>query len=131
MEIKVLSALAYVLVSSAAIGQQVNMGAVNGVVTDSSGAPVPNVKVTATSPALQGEEVFTTNQTGIYRFPALPLGVYKFTFEAAGFSAQVRDQVNVTLGFAATINIQVASLRSSRRWSSPARRPWWIHRTRP
>jgi Carboxypeptidase regulatory-like domain len=108
MEIKVLSALAYVLVSSAAIGQQVNMGAVNGVVTDSSGAPVPNVKVTATSPALQGEEVFTTNQIGIYRFPALPLGVYKFTFEAAGFSAQVRDQVNVTLGFAATINIQVA-----------------------
>jgi len=96
-----------IVLSSLAYGQQINSGAVNGTVTDSSGAAVPGVKVTAASAALQGEEIFTTNEQGAYRFPALPLGVYKFTFEAQGFATQIRDQVNVTLNFAATINVQL------------------------
>jgi hypothetical protein len=94
-----------VALCSFASAQQINSGAVNGTVTDTSGAAVPGVKVTATSPALQGVETFTTNDQGTYRFPALPLGVYKFTFEGPGFGTQVRDQVNVTLNFAATINV--------------------------
>lgn len=92
----------------AALAQQINSGAVSGTVTDSSGAAIPGVKVTATSTALQGEAIFTTNEQGTYRFPALPLGLYKFTYEAQGFATQVRDQVNVTLNFAATINVQLA-----------------------
>jgi hypothetical protein len=107
MTIRSISVLACILLSTVALAQQVNMGAVNGTVTDSTGASIPNVKVTATSPALQGEAVFTTNETGNYRFPALPLGLYRFTFEAPGFATQVRDQVNVTLNFAATINVQL------------------------
>jgi hypothetical protein len=99
--------LACVLISTVALAQQVNMGAVNGTVTDSTGASIPNVKVTAISPALQGEAVFVTNETGNYRFPALPLGLYRFSFEASGFATQVREQVNVTLNFAATINVQL------------------------
>ncbi len=91
--------------SSLTFAQQINSGAVNGTVTDSSGAAIPGVKVTATSPALQGEQVFTTNEQGSYRFPALPLGVYKFTYEAQGFASVVRDKVDVTLNFAATINV--------------------------
>src|SRR5215813_8718742 len=93
------------LLFSAALAQQINSGAVNGTVTDSSGAAIPGVKVTATSPALQGELIFTTNEQGSYRFPALPLGIYKFTYEAQGFANVVRDKVDVTLNFAATINI--------------------------
>src|SRR5579872_5842302 len=99
--------MACVLFSAAAFAQQINSGAVSGTVTDSSGAAIPGVKVTATSPALQGEESFTTNDQGTYRFPALPLGLYKFTYEAQGFATQIRDQVNVTLNFAATINVQL------------------------
>ena len=105
--IRSISALGCILMSSVALAQQVNMGAVNGTVTDSSGAAIPNVKVTATSPALQGEQVFVTSETGNYRFPALPLGLYRITFEAPGFATQVREQVNVTLNFAATINVQM------------------------
>ncbi len=96
---------ACVLFTTLGIAQQINSGAVNGVVTDAQGATIPNVKVTATSPALQGDEEFTTNEAGVYRFPALPLGVYKLTFAAPGFATQVRDQVNVTLNFNATINV--------------------------
>jgi len=96
--------------AAAANAQQINSGAVSGTVTDSSGAAIPGVKVTAKSPALQGEQVFITNEQGAYRFPALPLGVYDFTYEAPGFATEVRGRVDVTLNFAATINI---SLRPS------------------
>lgn len=105
MRFLALSILAGALCLTPAIAQQVNMGAVNGTVTDSTGAAIPNVKVTATSPALQGQQVFTTNEQGIYRFPALPLGVYKITYEAQGFGTAIRDQVTVSLNFAATINV--------------------------
>ena len=107
MQFPKLCLAAFLLVSTAAFAQQINMGAVSGTVTDSSGAAIPGVKVTATSPALQGQEVFVTNDQGTYRFPSLPLGVYKFQFEAQGFATQIRDQVNVTLNFAATINVQL------------------------
>jgi hypothetical protein len=85
--------------------QQINMGAVNGTVTDGTGAAIPGVKVTATSPALQGAEVFTTNEQGIYRFPSLPIGLYKIVFEAHGFGTVERVQVSVRLNFADVINI--------------------------
>jgi hypothetical protein len=101
-------ATACLLLSAVASAQQINMGAVSGTVTDTTGAVIPGVKVTATSPALQGEQVFVTNDEGLYRFPALPIGLYKFTYEAQGFATQIRSQVNVTLNFAATINVQLA-----------------------
>ena len=81
-----------------------NAGAINGEVTDSSGAPIPGVKVTITSPALQGQQVFTTNEQGNYRFPDVPIGLYRITYEASGFATIDRRQVNVTLGFTVTIN---------------------------
>jgi hypothetical protein len=100
-------ALGVVALSMAMFAQQLatNAGAINGTVTDSSGAAIPNVKVTITSPALQGEQVFNTTNQGTYRFPDVPIGVYKITYEAPGFATLVRDQVNVTLGFTATINV--------------------------
>jgi hypothetical protein len=61
-----------------------NAGAINGEVTDSSGAAIPGVKVTITSPALQGQQVFTTNEQGNYRFPDVPIGLYRITYEAPG-----------------------------------------------
>jgi hypothetical protein len=101
--------LAGLILSAALFGQQLatNGGAINGTVTDSSGAAVPNVKVTITSPAMQGAQTFTTNEQGIYRFPDVPIGLFRMTFEAPGFATMVRDQVNITLGFTATINISM------------------------
>src|SRR5271167_4904342 len=89
MRLAVSFTLACVLFSAVGLAQQLNNGAVNGTVSDSSGAAIPNVKVTATSPALQGDMEFTTTEQGTYRFPALPLGLYKFTYESAGFGTQV------------------------------------------
>ena len=98
---------AFLALSALTFAQGPDSGAINGTVTDSSGAALPGVKVTATSPGLQGEQSSVTNQQGNYRFPSIPIGVYKLTYESAGFATVVRDQINVNVGFTAAINVQM------------------------
>ena len=90
--------LCFVLLTSAAYGQRLT-GTIRGHVYDDEGAPLPGVTVTIISDALIGgpQTVFTVNDGG-YRFPALPPGVYKLTFELEGFQTIVYDEVRVVLG---------------------------------
>ena len=61
-------------------------GTIQGRVSDSQGAVLPGVTVTATSPAALGAQTTVTSETGNYRFPAVPPGNYELTFELAGFN---------------------------------------------
>ena len=92
--------------TTVAWGQAVTSASITGKATDESGASMPNVKVTATSPALQVHEVTTTTDgDGNYRLLDLPSpGVYRVSFGQAGFEAFVRDGVNLTVGFAARVD---------------------------
>ncbi|HUA85055.1 MAG TPA: TonB-dependent receptor [Bryobacteraceae bacterium] len=93
------------VLTSALFAQQLatNTGAINGRVTDSSGGAIPNVKVSLVGPDIT--QVFTTNAQGNYRFPSIPIGLYNLTFEATGFARLQRNQINIPLGFTATINV--------------------------
>jgi hypothetical protein len=90
-------------------------GALNGRVTDNTGAVLPGVAVTITSPSLMGARTATTSDEGQYRFPAIPPGVYSITYELAGFSAVTREEIRITLGFTGTVNVElgVATLQES------------------
>lgn len=90
-------------------------GAINGKVTDDTGGVLPGVTVTVSSPSMQGTRTDVTNEEGSYRFPAVPPGDYKLQYELAGFGTVVREGVRVSLGFTATINIElkVASLQET------------------
>jgi len=86
----------------------VNSGAVIGTVTDSSGAAMPGVLVTATSTALQGQLTFITNEQGDYRFPTMPIGVYRISYQRPGFATVIHENVDVRLSTTDTINVQMA-----------------------
>ncbi len=59
-----------------------------GQVTDQSGAVLPGVTVTATSPALQVPEMtVVTNEEGEYRLAPLPIGVYPAGVRSRGLPA--------------------------------------------
>jgi Carboxypeptidase regulatory-like domain/TonB dependent receptor-like, beta-barrel len=76
-----------------------------GTVRDTSGAVLPGVTVTATSPALiEQQRVAVTNVDGRYVLPQLRPGVYKVTFTLTGFSTVVRDGINLTAGFSANVS---------------------------
>jgi hypothetical protein len=98
--------LAIATLSQGAFAQELR-GRVAGVVTDDSGAVVPGVTVTATSPALIQPQTTTSGSDGSYRFPALPSGLYTLTFELQGFQGIKREGVRVTLNQTFTIDAKM------------------------
>src|SRR5438094_4505854 len=90
-------------------------GSINGKVLDASGAVLPGVTVTATSPSLMGVQTSVTDSGGNYRFPALPPGTYALSYELPGFNTLKRENIEITMGFTATVNVdlKVASLQET------------------
>jgi Carboxypeptidase regulatory-like domain/TonB dependent receptor len=90
-------------------------GTINGRVSDASGAILPGVTIVISSPSMQGTRTTVTSEDGSYRFPAVPPGEYRITYELPGFSTIVRDAIRITLGFTATVNVElkVASLEET------------------
>jgi hypothetical protein len=77
-----------------------------GRVTDNTGGVLPGVTVEAASPALiEGTRSAVSDGSGQYQIVDLRPGLYKLTFSLAGFSTQVREELQLTADFAMTINI--------------------------
>src|SRR5262249_4492931 len=80
-----------------------------GHVTDSTGATLPGVTVTAASPALLVGQVSTvTDSTGVYTLPELPIGVYTVSYELQGFQRMARQDIRLTAAFTAEVNVALA-----------------------
>ena len=108
-------AMSAIAVASIAIGsgpawaQTGSLSTIHGTVTDESGAALPGVTVTITSPALQvGQASKPAEPDGTYRFGDLPVGTYKIAFELTGFKTFVRDEVRLPVGFVARIDATLA-----------------------
>jgi hypothetical protein len=82
-------------------------GSINGTVSDNSGAILPGVTITASGRAIMGRQTAVTNDQGQYRFPALPPGPYRLEYQLSGFSTVVREEIIVSVGFTATVNVQL------------------------
>src|ERR1700730_16392392 len=79
------------LIPTTVWAQSAQSASLVGKVTDESGAAIPGVTVTVTSPQLQVRQVATvTAAEGDYRLLELPSGTYKVTFELNGFQTSVR-----------------------------------------
>lgn len=91
-----------------ASAQAVGSASIFGTVVDESGAPMPGVTVSLASPALQRTD--TTAVTGLegnYRFPELPVGVYRLVFDLVGFQSVVQEDVRLTAGFTARVDVRM------------------------
>jgi hypothetical protein len=87
---------------------QVQTGEITGKVSDDTGAVLPGVTVTLTSPVLIQPQAATTSETGSYRFTLIPIGTYSLKFELPGFKTVVREGILVNIGFTAQVNQQLA-----------------------
>jgi len=94
------------LMAAPSAAQTLGAGSIQGLVTDESGAPMPGVTITATSPALLVPQVVVVSAAdGAYRFATLPVGVYAIEFELAGFQRFSRRDLRLNAGFVATVNV--------------------------
>jgi len=85
---------------------QGNLGGITGSITDTSGAVIPEVKVTARS--LATNVAYTTESgTGGYSIRALPPGVYRLEAEKAGFKKAVQESVTVLTATTVTLDLRM------------------------
>src|ERR1700680_2066789 len=83
-------------------------GAINGTVTEPSGAVVANASVKATNMATDVAITATTTSDGAFSFQDLPLGTYKISVSAQGFNPVSVDNVNVTAGGAYSLPVKLS-----------------------
>ena len=90
-------------------------GNVTGVVTDSTGAVVPNVSVVLTNLATNIPERVTTTSSGEYNAPNLSPGAYRIEIAATGFKRFVEGGVVISAGSTARIDarLEVGSVGES------------------
>jgi carboxypeptidase family protein/TonB-dependent receptor-like protein len=82
-------------------------GQIEGTVLDQNNAAVPNSVITVTNIETGATRNVTTDNSGVYRFPLLPLGLYRIIAEAASFKKSIREGIILTTGQTATIDIQL------------------------
>jgi hypothetical protein len=85
-------------------GQETSASIV-GQVKDESGAVLPGVTVTVSSPALQiAQTVSVTDERGEYRLTPLPIGTYQVEYSLSGFQLVRQQDVRLTVGFVAKLD---------------------------
>jgi len=101
-----------VFLAISASAQSLVSGDVTGVVSDPSGAVIPNATITLKNNGTGQTMNATTNASGVYRFSLLTPGQYTVTVNAAGFQNAERT-VTVSVGQATSMNMQLAVGTSS------------------
>ena len=73
-------------------------GTIRGTVTDTSGAAIPNVPIAVHNERTGEDRATTTDASGIYQVPALPVGSYRVSVKAPGMAATTASNVEVPVG---------------------------------
>jgi hypothetical protein len=110
------------LTTLAVLFAQGERGAITGLITDPSGAAIPNVEVVAKDLTTSVETKATTTAAGVYRIPYLPPGSYRVSASLAGFKTAVVQPVEVAVSSVVTADIamQVGDVAQSLEVSAEA-----------
>lgn len=108
-------ALAILVVLSVAVSvnAQTFRGAINGTVTDPSGAVVPNAQVKATEKSTGIDHNTVTTSDGLFAFQDLPIGTYTITVTASGFAVLTVDNIPVAQGAIYTLAAKLSLARGT------------------
>jgi outer membrane receptor protein involved in Fe transport len=73
-------------------------GTIRGTVTDMSGAAIPNAPIAVHNERTGEDRATTTDSSGIYQVPALPVGSYRVSVKAPGMAPMTASNVEVPVG---------------------------------
>src|SRR6266403_180826 len=102
-----LALMVIVLFAYGTFAQSTTDGAIGGTVLDSSGAAVPNAKVTVKNSGTNAEETVMTDDTGYFRVGKLQPATYSVSVEAQGFAPFRAENVIVQVGSITDISARV------------------------
>ncbi len=92
---------------SSALAQDIT-GALNGIVTDTTGAAVAGATVSITDESKNiVVRTVTTGEDGQYSAPSLPVGVYSVTVEATNFKKSVQTAIKLDVGQRRSVDLSL------------------------
>ena len=104
---RVALAFATLLICVSTIGWAQDTANIVGTVTDTSGAVMPNVKVTVTNPDRGFTRESVSNTAGEYTQTSIPIGNYVVTAGVAGFQKLVRSGITLQVGQTLRVDLQM------------------------
>src|SRR5215475_4304564 len=110
------SLIALLILIGASIGwAQAITGTILGTVTDSSGAVLPGVTITAVNIGTNQSRSTITNESGVYSLPSLQIGSYRVEAELPGFKKEIRSGITLQVDQRARIDfgMQVGQVSDS------------------
>ncbi len=93
-----------ILLLSAPTFAQSSTSRITGSIRDSTGAVVPGASVTVVNEATGLSQTQTTTDSGLYAFPAMPVGDYTITVEKPGFKKYQQTTNALTVGTPLTVD---------------------------
>ena len=99
--------LAVLLVMSLSVLRAQNAGALSGLVTDASGATIPQADVEVTNSATNAQRTQTTDAQGRYSFAQIQPGTYQVKAKAAGFSDVTVKAVRILVNTATNVDLKL------------------------
>src|ERR1019366_4376110 len=102
---------AMLLFATNGYSQLAGTGNIQGTVTDSTGAVIPNATITLTDQATQAKRTDVSNSAGAYLFPGIPIGTYNLQVAAPGFKTSLQTGIVLEVGSNIAVNasLQVGS----------------------
>jgi outer membrane receptor protein involved in Fe transport len=94
--------------------ESTSLGSIEGIVSDPSGAVIPGA--TARAHHLTTGVMFnaSTNNEGLFWFPAAPVGTYELMVEKPGFAAWIQKDVRVTVGARVSLTVSLSLATAER-----------------
>ena len=78
--------------------------AIQGTVSDGTGAVIPGATITATNMETNLQRTVTSSSAGLYVAPNLPPGKYRLQVSTAGFQTSVRENIDLVVGQELVLN---------------------------
>lgn len=106
MDARTRIALTFLTLSLPVLSQR-SATSLSGTVTDSTGAVVPSVRLTATNTATGTATEVVANVSGFYVAAGLPPGLYRLRVQQQGFQTYTREDIVLEVNRPATVNVQL------------------------
>jgi outer membrane receptor protein involved in Fe transport len=102
-----------ILAATTRLVAQMGTASLGGLITDASGAVVPNASVTLESLSQKYSRPTVANSAGEYKIPALPPGDYRLVVAASGFLTATATGVSLSSGQASTLDVKLTVASAS------------------
>jgi hypothetical protein len=99
---------AFLLMMPVAALAQSSGGAIRGTIADSSGAVIQGAALTIVQAGTGETRRLQSNSAGVYDAPNLPIGTYRLTVAARGFSTGERTGIEVQVGSERVVDVELA-----------------------